>query len=150
LIIPATDEAIHCWATGKRIIGTPIQMIPRKAIRGRSSRATGERARGNTARAAAPSSTRLIATTPGCRVSSPRSISRNDEPQMREQAARRLHSTDPKAAVRVPLPPSISLHRDLGRGPGVASATACPRPVGSAFTAHLSLVGRTSVPFVGR
>ena len=108
LSMPATEESIHCWATGNRISGSPAQITPRKATRTRSSRPIGRRAAGTSDSAATPSATRATAITPGASASSPMSMNRNDEPQMRAMLASSPHSRTPNASVRLPLPVSSS------------------------------------------
>ena len=115
LSMPATDESTHCWATGNRISGRPDQMIPRKMTRSRSSRPIGRRAAGTRARAATPRATRATAITPGRSDSSPMSMNRNDDPQMRATLTSRAHSAAPKDPGRLPRP--VSSSRRLAAAP---------------------------------
>src|SRR5215207_8392283 len=106
--MPATEESIHCWATGNSSSGSPAQMTPRKATRTRSCGPIGRRAAGTSDSAATPSATLTSAITPGASASRPTSMNRNDDPQMRAMLASSPHSRTPNASVRLPLPVSSS------------------------------------------
>src|SRR5215211_1835089 len=106
--MPATEESIHCWATGNSSSGSPAQMTPRKATRTRSCGPIGRRAAGTSDSAATPSATLARAITPGASASRPTSMNRNDDPQMRAMLASSPHSRTPNASVRLPLPVSSS------------------------------------------
>ena len=98
LIIPATEESIHCWAIGKSVSGMAIQMIPRAATRARSAGSMGRRARGTSASASIPSAIRASVITPGSNASRPMAMNRNEDPQMSAMPVRRPQSNPPKAS----------------------------------------------------
>ena len=111
LSMPATDESIHCWASGNSSSGKPAQISPRTATRSRSSRPIGRRAAGISASVATPSPTRASAITPGRKASSPMSINRNEAPQIMATVDSSSHSRAPNASERLPLAASSSGRR---------------------------------------
>src|SRR4029453_16699895 len=119
--MPATDESIHCWATGNSSSGRPAQMTPRKTTRGRSSPPIGRRAAGARASAATPRATRATAIPPGGSASSPMSMNRYEDPQMRATLASSSHSVGPKDPGRLPRPVSTSRRG----GAAAAGSLAC-------------------------
>ena len=116
LIIPTTDESIHCCAIGSRLSGIPIHSAPSSAMRGRSARSTAVRAAGRSISANAPSATRASVTTPGSSASSPIAISRNDEPQIAAIAP----SSSQSAAANAPafVPADVAGRRERGPSAG--------------------------------
>ena len=106
-------------------------MTPRKATRGRSSRPIGRRAAGTRASAATPRATRATAITPGWSASSPMSMNRYEDPQMRATLARSSQSVGPKDPGRLPRPVSSSRRVGPPR-PGRSGAGPCqPEPTGA-------------------
>ena len=87
LIIPASEESIHCWAVEKSKNGAASQISPRSAMYGQSERFTGWRAAGKRLSVAAPKAMRPKATSAGARCSRPMSISRKDGPQVKTTPA---------------------------------------------------------------
>ncbi len=109
LIIPATEDATHCWATANSSRGTAIHTTPSSARRGQSSRATGLRARAEVATAAVPRAIRRNAIRPGPNASSPSAMKMNDEPHIAAMAASSPHSAGPNASARVPRAVEITV-----------------------------------------
>ena len=120
LIIPASDDSIHCCATENSMNGTAIQITPSSATSGQSERGTGRRAPGTSASVTAPKKTRRNATSPGSKFLSPSSMNRNEAPQVSATPASRAQSSGPKASALA------------AAGRGAASARALTQPRGSA------------------
>ena len=103
LSIPAAAELIHCWAMGKKIWGRAIHNTASATTRGQSDRSIEERrARGTTARVAAPNATRSCVTRPGVKWSRPIAMKRNDAPQMRTSDRNIAQSRGVNASRLVP------------------------------------------------
>ena len=81
-IIPAMEESIQVWASGKRLRGIAIQRKPRRRSLGWSDLSTGRRADGTMAMNARPRTGRNHATRPGCSTSRATSMNRKEEPQI--------------------------------------------------------------------
>jgi hypothetical protein len=99
--IPASDESIHCWATGKSTNGTAIQTMPKSAIAGQAERGTAPRAAGIVANVATPKASRSNATSSGRKWSTPTSMKRNDEPHSPATDASKTQSTAVNAPARI-------------------------------------------------
>ena len=82
LIMPASEESIHCWAIANSTNGIAIQVTPSATICGQAERGTGPRAAGNAPSVSAPKAIRPNATSAGAKCSSPMSMKRNDAPQV--------------------------------------------------------------------
>ena len=98
LIIPASEESIHCWATEKSTNGPAIQTSPSSATSGRSERRTPRRAAGTSASVIAPNSTRRKATRPGSKCTRPISMNRKDAPHPNATPATSAQSSAPNAS----------------------------------------------------
>ena len=99
LIIPASDDSIHCCATENNMNGTAIQITPSSATSGQSARGTARRAPGTSASVRAPKNTRRNATSPGSKWSRPSSMNRKEAPQVSATPASSAQSSGPKAAA---------------------------------------------------
>ena len=86
LIMPASEESIHCWAIANSTKGIAIQVTPSATICGQAERGTGPRAAGNAPSVSAPKAIRPNATSAGAKCSSPMSMKRNDAPQVRRHS----------------------------------------------------------------
>ena len=102
LIIPAREEEIHCWATGKRNIGTAIHVTATSPIDGQSCRGMGRRAAGNAASVPKPSANLPAVMNAGSKDSRLSAMRRNDDPQTAATAVNRAHSAKPNALACVP------------------------------------------------
>src|SRR5215216_2386424 len=119
LIIPASDESIHCWATEKNMNGNAIQSTPSSAMSGHSERGTARRASAMRTSVTAPKSTRRNATRPGSKLSTPMSMNRNDEPQ--------LNATPPTSSQSRPAKAWVP-SRSVARGRGAVFVERLTRP----------------------
>ena len=106
LSMPATEESMWRWASGKRTNGAAIQTVPSSATRAQSARATRRRAAGKASSATNPNVRRSSATSAGGKASSPSAISRNDEPHSTAQVARSAQSrvSNPLSSIGKSLP----------------------------------------------
>ena len=132
LIIPASDESIHCCAIGKRRNGTAIQRTPSATIALKSRRSTFVRAALNRASVQAPKTNLSRAINAGSNESSATSIHTNEDPQVSAVPVRSSQSRAENAsrlAVLVGLMPvkefvSVAgMHPSLG-GQASISVTA--------------------------
>ena len=116
--MPVSADETRCSAKGNMLSGKAIQSTPTSAVPSQSSRLTGRREPGNSARVRNPTRMRVKVTPLGPIASSPSAMKRNDAPQMTPGTMSRIQSMNAprhrRRLERGELMPLRSVQGDTG------------------------------------